>query len=53
MPETTTVNNLTTVVAELSGYIGAGIDLNASTLTVRNAQGSLITSTELEHDESK
>ena len=51
MPETTTVNNLTTVVAELSGYIGAGIDLNASTLTVRNAQGSLITSTELEHDE--
>ena len=51
MPETTTVNNLTTVVAQLSGYIGAGIDLDASTLTVRNAQGSLITSTELEHDE--
>ena len=51
MPETTTVNNLTTVAAELSGYIGAGIDLDASTLTVRNAQGSLITSTELEHDE--
>ena len=50
MPETTTVNNLTTVAAELSGYIGAGIDLDASTLTVRNAQGSLITSTELEHD---
>ena len=51
MPETTTINNLTTVVAELSGYIGAGIDLDASTLTIRNAQGSLITSTELEHDE--
>ena len=51
MPETTTVNNLTTVVAELSGYIGAGIDLDASTLTVRNAQGGLITSTELERDE--
>lgn len=51
MPETTIVNNLTTVVAELSGYIGAGIDLDAATLTVRNAQGSLITSTELEHDE--
>ena len=51
MPETTTVNNLTTVVAELSGYIGAGIDLDASTLTVRNAQGSLITPTELERDE--
>ena len=51
MPETTTVNNLTTVVAALSGYIGAGIDLDASTLTIRNAQGNLITSTELEHDE--
>ena len=51
MPETTTVNNLTMVVAELSGYIGAGIDLDASTLTVRNAQGGLITSTELERDE--
>ena len=51
MPETTTVNNLTTVVAELRGYIGAGIDLDASTLTIRNAQGSLITHTELEHDE--
>ena len=51
MPETTTVNNLTTIAAELSGYIGAGIDLDASTLTVRNAQGGLITSTELERDE--
>ena len=50
MPETTTVNDLTTIVAELSGYIGTGIDLNASTLTVKNAQDSLITSTELEHD---
>ena len=51
MPETTTVNNLTTVVAEFSGYIGAGINFDASTLTVRNAQGSLITQTELERDE--
>ena len=51
MPETTTVNNLTTVVAELSGYIGAGIDFDASTLTVRDAQGSLVAETELEHDE--
>ena len=49
-PETTTVNDLTTVIVELSGYIGAGIDLDASTLTVRNAQGGLITSTELERD---
>ena len=51
MPETTTVNNLTTVVTELSGYVGAGIDFDASTLTVRNTQGGLITSTELERDE--
>ena len=28
-PETTTVNNLTTVAVELSGYIGAGIDFDA------------------------
>lgn len=50
-PETTTVNDLTTVVAELSGYIGAGIDFEASTLTVRDPQGSLVAETELEHDE--
>ena len=51
MPETTTVNDLTTVVAELSGYIGAGIDFDASTLTVRDAQSRLVAQTELEHDE--
>ena len=51
MPEATTINNLTTVVAELSGYIGAGINFDASTLTIRNGQGAPITSTELEHDE--
>ena len=51
MPEITTVNNLTTVVAELRDYIGAGIDFDASTLTVRDAQGSLVAQTELEHDE--
>ena len=51
MPETTTVNNLTTVAAELSGYIGAGIDFDASTLTVRDAQSRLVAQTELEHDE--
>ena len=51
MPEITTVNDLTTVVAELSGYIGAGIDFDASTLTVRDDQGSLVAQTELEHDD--
>ena len=50
-PETTTVNDLTTVVAELSGYIGAGIDFEGSTLTVRDAQGALVAQTELEHDD--
>ena len=50
-PETTTVNDLTTVVAELNGYIGSGIDFDASTLTVEDAQGSLVTQTELEYDE--
>ena len=51
MPEATTVNDLTTVVAELNGYIGAGIDFEGSTLTVRDAQGSLVAQTELEHDD--
>ena len=50
-PETTTVNDLTTVVAELNGYIGAGIDFEGSTLTVRDPQGSLVTQTELEYDD--
>ena len=50
-PETTTVNDLTTVVAELNGYVGAGIDFNASTLIVEDAQGSLVAQTELEYDE--
>ncbi len=50
IPETTTVNDLTTVVAELNSYIGAGIDFEGSTLTVRDAQGSLVAGTELEHD---
>ena len=50
-PETTTVNNLTTVVAELSGYVGAGINFDTSVLSVRNPQGRLVAETELEHDE--
>ena len=49
-PETRTVNSLTTATAELSGYIGAGIDFDASTLTVSNAQGALIAQIEPEHD---
>ena len=51
-PETTTVNSLATITAEIVGYIGAGIDFNASTLTVRNSQGALIAQEDLEHDEA-
>ena len=51
MPETTTVNSLPTIVVELIDYVGAGIDFDASTVTVRNAQGVLISEEKLEHDE--
>ena len=52
MPETTTVNSLATITAEIVDYIGAGIDFDASTLTVRNSQGALIAQEDLEHDET-
>ena len=48
-PETSVVNGLPTVVVELVDYVGAGIDFDASTLTVRNAQGILVPQEELEH----
>ena len=51
MPETTSVNNLMTVTAQLSDYVGVGIDFDASTVVVRNPQGALISQEELEHDE--
>ena len=51
VPETTRVNDLTTVVVELVDYIGAGIDFDASTLTVRNPQGALVPQEALERDE--
>ena len=41
IPETT-VTSLATITANIFGYIGAGIDFDASTLTVRNPQGALI-----------
>ena len=49
-PETTTVNNLTTVAVELSGYIGAGIDFDAATLTVTDPQGTLVPQAKVEPD---
>ena len=51
MPETTTVNSFPTIVVELMDYVGAGIDFDASTVAVRNAQGVLISEEKLEHDE--
>ena len=51
IPETTTVNSLATLTAEITDYIGAGIDFDASTLTVRNSQGVLIPQEDLEHDD--
>ncbi len=50
MPETTTVNSLSAIVVELIDYVGAGIDFDASTVTVEDAQGVLIPQGELEHD---
>ena len=51
MPETTAVNSLPTVGVELIDYVGAGIDFDASTVVVRNAQGVLISEEKLERDE--
>ena len=51
MPGTTTVNSFPTIVVDLIDYVGAGIDFDASTVVVRNAQGVLISEEKLEHDE--
>ena len=53
MPETSIFNTLPRlVVVELVDYLGAGIDFDASTLSVRNPQGALIPEEKLEHDEA-
>ena len=41
-----------TVTAQLINYVGVGIDLDASTMTVRNPQGVLVPQEELEQDET-
>ena len=51
-PQTTRVANLMTVGVELIDYVGAGIDFDASTVSVTNSQGVLISQEELEHDEA-
>ena len=50
MPETTTVNNLDVIVAELIDYIGPGINIDESTLTVANSQGVVIPERKIETD---
>ena len=50
MPETTTVNNLDVIVAELIDYIGPGINVDESTLTVANSQGIVIPERKIETD---
>ena len=53
MPETTIFNTLPRlVVVELVDYLGAGIDFDASTLSVRNPRGALIPEEKLERDEA-
>ena len=52
MPETSVVNGLPTIVVELVDYVGAGIDFDASTVTLRNSQGVLVPEEDLEHDEA-
>ncbi len=52
MPETTMVNRLPTVAVELVDYVGAGIDFDASTVTVSNPEGTLVLPAELEYDEA-
>ena len=49
-PQTGTVNDLTDITVELVGYIGTGINLDASTITVRNAQGQIIPQAEVVSD---
>ena len=49
-PETTTINDLTTVGVELSGYIGVGIDFDASMLAVTDPQGAPVEQAKVEYD---
>ncbi len=49
-PSTGTVNSLDSVTVEINNYIGSGINFDASTITVRNAQGLLVPQAEVESD---
>jgi len=49
-PETGTVNSLSDITAEITNYIGSGINFDASTITVMNTQGFLVPQAEVEAD---
>ncbi len=49
-PETGTVNSLDDITVELVGYIGSGINFDASTITVRNALGQIVPQAEVTAD---
>ncbi len=49
-PEVTTVSTLDSVVVELVGYIGPGVNLNGSTLTVTNPRGVVVPARRVETD---
>ena len=49
-PETGTVNNLSDITAEITNYIGSGINFDASTITVMDTQGLLVPQAKVEAD---
>ncbi len=50
IPETETVNSLSNITAEIANYIGSGVNFDASTITVRNAQGLIVPQAKVEAD---
>ena len=51
LPETTTVSSLPMIAVELVDYVGAGIDFDASTVTVSNPEGAPVSQEKIEPDE--
>ena len=51
-PETGTVNSLGDITVQLVDYIGTGINFDSSTITVRTAQGQLVSQAEVVADEA-
>ena len=51
-PQTGTINNRSPVTVEIVNYIGSGIDFDASTIVVRNAQGFIVPQAKVEVDEA-